>query len=58
MFLLAKVLEALGCADVGFALYVGMTQPNGMGREFQLAGIGILVFVLGYAAERWSGAGE
>ncbi|MFZ0888164.1 MAG: hypothetical protein WA005_06910 [Candidatus Binataceae bacterium] len=56
MFLLGKVLEALGCADVGFALYVGMTQPGGMGKEFQLAGVGILVFALGHLAERWSGA--
>ena len=57
MFILAKVLEALGCADVGFALYVGITQPNGMGKEFELAMIGIAVFVLGYATERWA-AGE
>ncbi len=56
MFILGKVLEALGCADVGFALYVGITQPGGMGKEFQLAGVGIVVFVLGYLAERWSGA--
>ena len=56
MFLLGKVLEALGCADVGFALYVGVTQAGGMGKEFQLAGVGILVFALGYLAERWSAA--
>ncbi len=58
MFFLGKLLEALGCADVGFALYVGFTQPHGMGKEFQLAAIGIVVFVVGYATERWSGAGE
>jgi hypothetical protein len=58
VFFLAKVLEALGCADVGFALYVGTTQPNGVGKEFELAAIGIAVFVLGYLTERWSGAGE
>ena len=58
MFLLGKVLEALGCADVGFALYVGITQPNGMGKEFELATIGIAVFALGYVTERWSGAGD
>ena len=55
MFFLAKVLEAVGCVDVLFALYVGMTQPHGMGREFQITGIGILVFVVGYAIERFSG---
>jgi len=58
VFFLGKVLEALGCADVGFALYVGITRPNGMGKEFELATIGIVVFVLGYLTERWSGAGE
>ena len=55
MFILAKVLEAIGCVDVLFALYIGMTQPHGMGREFQITGIGILVFVLGYLIEHFSG---
>ncbi len=55
MFILAKVLEAIGCVDVLFALYIGMTQPHGMGREFQITGVGILVFVLGYLIERFSG---
>jgi hypothetical protein len=55
VFILAKVLEAIGCVDVLFALYIGMTQPHGMGREFQITGIGILVFVLGYLIERFSG---
>jgi len=55
LFLLGKVLEALGCADVLFALYVGITQPHGMGREFELTGIGILVFAVGYVAEYISG---
>ncbi len=58
MFFLGKALEALGCADVGFALWVGMTQPHGMEREYQLAAIGIVVFVVGYATERWSSPGE
>lgn len=55
MFILAKVLEAIGCVDVLFALYIGMTQPHGMGREFQITGVGILVFVLGYLIERFTG---
>jgi hypothetical protein len=58
VFILGKLLEALGCAEVGFALYVGMTQPNGMGKEVELAAVGILVFGLGYLTERWSSAGE
>lgn len=54
MFFLGKVLEALGCADVGFALYYGMTREHGMGGELELAAIGMVVFALGYLAERWS----
>ncbi|HKF29217.1 MAG TPA: hypothetical protein VKB29_08300 [Candidatus Binataceae bacterium] len=49
------MLEALGCADVGFALYVGVTQPHGMGNEFKLTGIGILVFLVGYIVENFAG---
>ncbi|MFZ1887530.1 MAG: hypothetical protein WAU33_05830 [Candidatus Binataceae bacterium] len=56
MYLLGKVLEALGCADVGFALFVGITQTHGMGNEYKLTGIGILVFLVGYIAESFSGA--
>ena len=55
MYILGKVLEALGCADVGFALFVGITQPHGMGSEFKLTGIGILVFLVGYIVENLSG---
>ncbi len=55
MFILAKVLEAIGCVDVLFGLYIGMTQPHGMGREFQITGIGILVFAVGYLIERFFG---
>jgi hypothetical protein len=54
MFLFGKVLEALGCADVGFALYYGLMHEHGMGKELQLTSIGIVVFALGYMAERWS----
>jgi high-affinity Fe2+/Pb2+ permease len=50
MFIFAKVLQALGCADVGFALFVGISQ-NSLAREFELTGIGILVFAVGYAVE-------
>ena len=55
MYYLAKVLEAVGCVDVLFALYVGITQPHGMGREFEITGVGILVFAIGYTIEYFSG---
>jgi hypothetical protein len=56
VYVLGKVLEALGCADVGFALFVGITQTHGMGSEYKLTGIGILVFLVGYIVESFSGA--
>ena len=37
MFLLGKVLEALGCADVGFALYVGIAIVHFIFRKKFLA---------------------
>ena len=55
MFFLAKVFEAIGCVDVLFALYVGVTEPHGMGREFEITGVGILVFMVGVAIERYFG---
>ena len=59
MFILAKVLQALGLADVGFALYTGITQPHGMGNEYKFTGIGILVFLAGYIVEAvWARAGK
>jgi hypothetical protein len=51
VFILAKVLQALGIADVGFALYVGISQPHGMGKEYEFTGIGIAVFLAGYIVE-------
>ena len=51
VFILAKVLQALGIADVGFALYVGISQPQGMGKEYEFTGIGIAVFLAGYIVE-------
>jgi len=59
VFILAKVLQALGLADVGFALYVGITQAHGMGNEYKFTGIGILVFLVGYIIEGlWVRAGK
>jgi len=58
VFIFAKVLQAIGLADVGFALWVGITQPHGMGREFEITGIGILVFLVGYIAEYYAKPGS
>jgi hypothetical protein len=52
MFFLAKVIEALGVADVGYALYVGLTEEHGMGRELYLMLIGFAIFSAGRFLER------
>lgn len=52
MFLLAKVIQALGLADVGYALFVGVTQENGMGRELTLMTLGFAIFTFGRFLER------
>ncbi len=46
-FYLAKILQALGIADVGYALYVGLTEEKSMSKELWLLGIGVAVFYLG-----------
>ena len=51
MFYLAKVLQALGLADVGYALFVGITR-NLHGEGVLLTLIGLGVFSLGRALER------
>ena len=52
MFFLAKVIQALGVADVGYALFVGLSEEHGMGRELMLMLIGFAVFSLGRVVER------
>ncbi len=56
MFLLAKVIQALGIADVGYALFVGVTQENGMGRELTLMMLGFVIFSFGRFLERRASA--
>ena len=45
MFFLAKVIQALGIADVGYALYVGLTEEHSMGRELLLMMLGFAMFL-------------
>jgi hypothetical protein len=46
MFYLAKLLQAIGFADVGYALFIGITQED-LAREYRLAIIGIVIFYVG-----------
>lgn len=52
MFYVAKVLQAIGIADVGYALFVGIAQGRSMAEEIVLALIGVGVFSLGRVLER------
>lgn len=52
MFYVAKTLQALGIADVGYALYLGITQGFSMAEEIVLTLIGVGVFSLGRVLER------
>jgi len=52
MFYAAKIFQALGIADVGYALYVGVSQGRSMAEEIVLTLIGVGLFSLGRALER------
>ncbi len=52
MFYVAKVFQALGVADVGYALYAGVMQHSSMAEEIVLTLIGVGVFSLGRTLER------
>ena len=56
MFVLAKVIQALGVADVGYALFVGLTEEDAMGRELYLMLLGFAIFTLGRYVERRAAA--
>ena len=53
MFLLAKVLQAVGFADVGYALYIGIARGD-MWQELYLALTGVGFFYAGRLLERWA----
>ena len=52
MFFLGKVIQALGIADAGYALYVGLTEERSMGRELLLMLLGFAIFSFGRFIER------
>ena len=52
MVYVAKILQALGLADVGYALFVGIVKDFSMAEEIVLTLIGLAVFALGRALER------
>lgn len=55
MYYLGKALEMLGMTTLMVALFVGITDEHGMGKEYAFLGIGILVFLLGRFLEKQGG---
>ncbi len=51
MFYVAKILQAIGLADVGYALFVGVTQNTSMAEEIVLTLIGVGLFSMGRTLE-------
>lgn len=47
MFYLAKLIQAIGFADVTYALFVGFTQEHSMGPELTWMMIGAAIFLVG-----------
>lgn len=52
MFYMAKVLQAIGLADVGYALFVGIIRDSSMAEEIVLTMIGVGLFAMGRTLER------
>ena len=52
MFYVAKILQALALADMGYALFVGVMRNSSMAEEIVLSLIGLGVFSLGRVLER------
>lgn len=52
MFYAAKLIQALGFADVTYALFVGLTEEHGVGRELKLMIVGVVIFLLGRRVEQ------
>lgn len=52
MFYVAKAVQALGVADVGFALIFGLSQEDALRTETLLFAAGVVVFYFGRYLER------
>ncbi len=52
MFYVAKFFQAVGVADVSYALYAGIARNSSMAEEIVLTLIGVGVFSLGRMLER------
>ncbi len=56
LFYVAKLLQLIGFAHVGYALFVGVTETHSMGPELRLLMIGSVVFYVGRLLEHRAAA--
>ena len=54
LFLVAKVVQLVGMATVGYGLFVGLTSERGMTEELRLLLAGSLIFMGGWFMQRRS----
>jgi len=54
---IAKFIQAVGLFEVLYGLYIGFSEDD-LGREFRIAGIGILIFGVGWLIEKWLDKGR
>jgi hypothetical protein len=54
---IAKFIQAIGLFEVLHGLYIGLSEDN-LGQEFRIAGLGILIFGVGWLVEKWAGRGR
>jgi hypothetical protein len=52
MYYLGKGLEMLGMTSLMVALFVGLTDEQGMAKEYLFLGIGIVLFIVGRFLEK------
>jgi hypothetical protein len=55
-FYFAKLLQLIGFAHVGYALFVGLTEAHAMTAELRLLMLGVVLFYLGRLLERRAAA--
>lgn len=52
LFLLAKIVQLIGLATVGFGLYLGVTVEEGMLQELRMLLAGALIFAAGWMLQK------
>ena len=52
LFLLAKIVQLIGLATVGFGLYLGLTLHEGMLQELRMLLAGALIFGAGWMLQK------